>query len=482
MEKELFLGLDLGTSGLRAIVADETGAVVSSVSAPLVRDRKDAANGLHEQDAEEWLEVARKVLGEAAAQSRRTRPDSRIAAISVDGTSGTVVAVDEALRPVSPAIMYDDTRCSAVAKEISPRLAPIEEKMGYRFSCSFGAPKVAWLMRQPQGSSARWFLSAADFLASHITAAGASTDTSNALKMGFDLLDMRWPAQLKTAGIPIEKLPPVLRSGSLIAPVAPAFARSCSLDENVAVVAGLTDGTAGLLATGASAVGQMASTVGTTLVVKLVWNRILKDPEGRIYCHYHPDDHWLPGGACNAGALALEDRFGRERLAALESAAPRDPTSILIYPLTGTGERFPFLAPNAQRFVVGNAANDAELYRAFLEGIAFVEKLSVELLESMGAKVGSPVWSAGSAGQVRLLGRIRASVLRRPIAISRNSQSAFGSAILAASAVNFKSVEKASSKMAFPEAILEPEKEWAEFYEKTYRQWKNELYKRGWLL
>ena len=129
---------------------------------------------------------------------------------------------------------------------------------------------------------------------------------------------------------------------------------------------------------------------------------------------------------------------------------------------------------------MGKAAGDAELYRAFLEGIAFVERLSVELLENLGASVGSPVWSAGAAGQVRLLGRIRASVLGRPIAISRNSQSAFGSAILAASAVKFKSVAEASSKMAFPDVIIEPEKEWANFYEETYQRWKNELLDRGW--
>jgi len=480
---ELYIGVDLGTTGLRACVVDGTGAVVCSHSVPLQTDRHEASSGLHEQDAEEWLAAAKAALSRATAEAKAARPGCAIAALSVDGTSGTVVAVDETLRPLGPAVMYDDSRSAPCAKELAGVATGIQEKMGYRFSSSFAAPKVLWLIRNKDArSNARWFLAAADFLAAHMAGDGEKTftDASNALKMGCELPEMRWPDELGACGVPLEKLPPVERSGAHVCNVSEAFGRECGLDPSTRLVAGVTDGTAGFLATGASRSGQMATTVGTTLVTKLLWNRLIRDPKGRIYSHAHPDGGWLPGGASNAGASILLRRFGRDRLEELETHAPPGPTDVLVYPSTTTGERFPFRSPRAEGFVEGKVERDGVLFRACLEGIAFVERLSVEVLEELGASVTSPVCSAGAAAEAELPGKIRASVLDRTVTVSHQPHSAFGSAVLAASS-RFGSVEAASRAMIKTQKEFEPVRSWRSAYEETYGRWKESLARRGWL-
>jgi len=478
--EELYIGLDLGTTGVRAVAADGTGAIVGSASAPFASSRRDRAKGIHEQDALEWLSVGQRVLRDTVAQALRARPGATVSAVSVDGTSGSLVAVDSQLRPLSPAMMYDDSRSDGCAGDISQAAGDFETRMGYRFSGSFAAPKALWMLRSiPSAHDAAWFLGEADFFAGHLLGGAALTDTSNALKMGYDLDAFEWPEELARAGVPTDRFPPVAKSGSVTGTACEGFRDLCGLAESTRVIAGLTDSTAGLLATGATRPGQMATTIGTTLAVKLVWPERLIDPQGRIYCHWHPDGAWLPGGASNTGAAALLGRFQREQLDALAKAAPDKPTGLLIYPLSATGERMPIRESRAARFIVGAPRNDAELYRGYLEGLAYVERLCVEVLEELGGRVDSPVWSAGG-GAVTLANRIRASVLTRDVVLSGEPSSAFGSAILAASG-RFGSVAAATGAMLKVSETRQPEDAWTAAYEDFYGQWKTELKKRGWL-
>jgi len=479
--ESLFMGLDLGTSGLRAVAVDGKGEVVASSSRQLKTDIRDAGSGLHEQDALEWLAGAKTVLSEAAGEAAHKRPGSEISAISVDGTSGTVVAVDDSITPLGPAVMYDDSRSSEHAKILADGAKEIQAKMGYSFSSSFAAPKILWLLKNggPR-SRARWFLNAADFLAVRLAGGKVFTDMSNALKMGCDLTSMSWPEELGAHDVPLDRLPPIERPGAIVCNVSEAFAAHCGLTPSTRLVAGVTDGTAGFLATGASSPGQMATTVGTTLVIKLLWDELVLDPMGRIYSHVHPDGGWLPGGASNSGASFLLEKFDRSRLCSLEGEAPADPTSLRVYPCAAKGERFPFRCAEAHGFVDGKVESDGQLYRGCLEGLAFVERLAAEMLEGLGVRVVSPVCSAGTAAEVDLLGGIRASVLDRTVTLSREPHSAFGSAVLAASS-HYGSVAEASGAMIKVHRKYDPEESWRVIYGEKYRQWKTCLVEKGWL-
>lgn len=152
------------------------------------------------------------------------------------------------------------------------------------------------------------------------------------------------------------------------------------------VVAGMTDGCAAQIASGALREGSWNSVLGTTLVLKGAASQPVRDPSGVVYNHRAPDGSWLPGGASSVGAGALAAYFPDASPAAMDQAAQAfEPASVLAYPLTSPGERFPFLAPDATAFVLGEPASDADLWAALLQGVALTERLCLDYLHHLGA-------------------------------------------------------------------------------------------------
>lgn len=129
---------------------------------------------------------------------------------------------------------------------------------------------------------------------------------------------------------------------------------------------------------------QVGLLSGTTLTIKGVSAELVKDPIGRIYCHRHPEHGWLPGGASNTGGEILAQCFPDTDLATRDTRATGlVPTSLLVYPLVGHGERFPFVAPDAEGFIAGKPdlllSNSDLIYGASLEGVALLERLATAL-------------------------------------------------------------------------------------------------------
>ncbi len=133
--------------------------------------------------------------------------------------------------------------------------------------------------------------------------------------------------------------------------------------------------------------GTWNTTIGTTLVIKGVTQNAVKDPQGRLYNHRHPGRFLDAGGASNTGADWVTRLFGTDLAALNEAAAKLLPTQHLFYPLMQQGERFPFIAPQAQRFE-SPGLTDAERFTAGMEGVAYVERLAYEVIEQLsGEKV-----------------------------------------------------------------------------------------------
>jgi len=475
----IFLGLDVGTSAARAMVVDPQGRVWAQATEPLPGREPDRPAGWAEQEAQDWWAAAVRCLRQVTA----TADPGSIRALAVTSTSGTFLPVDARGHPLRPALMYHDGRAAEEAAQVSAAGKGLEEKLGYRFQPAFALPKMLWLKRHEPEVLARTrrFLHAADWLVGQLTGDFSRSDSSNALKSGFDLVDMRWPEWIEAElGLPLSLLPEVVSPGEPIGVVSAEAAETTGLRAGTPVIAGATDGTASFLASGAVAPGEWNSTLGTTLVVRGVSENLVRDPWGRIYCHKHPEGSWLPGGASNVGGEWLAVKFPGADWAALDRQALNlAPTNLLVYPLVRQGERLPFVDGQAEGFVVGEPASQEELYAAHLEGVAFVERWILELFEALGLPVGSPLYVAGGGARSEPWLRLRASVLQRTLVRPQVPEAAFGAAILAASRTAFEGLTAAVRALVQADLQVEPDPTLGRAFEERYERFREECARRG---
>jgi xylulokinase len=178
--------------------------------------------------------------------------------------------------------------------------------------------------------------------------------------------------------------------------------------------------------------------LGTTLVLKAVAGHEVRGSGGALYSHYAPDGSWWAGGASNVGARPVSEEYGGTSTAALtrleREAAAVGPSPFVTYPLRGTGERFPFSRPEATGFTLGGPADGATAYRTFLEGVAFMERIALDVLRAHGV---SPERHhlAGGGSRSELWSRLRATVIDVPVVRAHRASSAYGAALIALAAV-----------------------------------------------
>ncbi len=478
--KQVVVGLDLGTSGARAVAVDPSGRVVAEGAADLPAPKQALPPGWFEQEPEEWWAAARTALAAMSAGLEGTT----VEALATSSTSGTVCLVDEGGAALGPALMYSDGRARAEAEAVQAAGQALAERLGYRFAASFALPKLLWLARYRPAdvAAARWFLAPADYLAGRLTGVWGVSDWSNALKTGYDLLDLAWPPFIGALGLPLDRFPTVVAPGTPVGRVSPGAAQATGLAAGIPVLAGVTDGCASQFSTGTVAPGDWNSTLGTTLVVKGVSSTLVHDPLGRIYSHRHPEGHWLPGAASTTGGEAISARFAPEALARLNAQAlEAAPTSLLVYPLARRGERFPFVHPEAEGFILGASDDPLTLYTAHLEGVAYVERLSYEVLAGIGFAVGDTLYVAGGANRSPAWLQLRADITGRRLAVPQTSGAAMGAAVLAAGRVWHGGLTSAARQMVHIERYVEPRPELAAAYDERYARFVEALRERGYV-
>ncbi len=309
------------------------------------------------------------------------------------------------------------------------------------------------------------------------------TDTSHALKSGYDLASRRWVSEaMEALGIPASLLPEVLLPGSLAGRLTREAAGATGLPCGCEVRLGMTDSCAAQLAAGAAEPGQFVSVLGSTLVLKGATRRILSDPEGAVYSHLHPGGWWLPGGASSTGGKALAAGFPSGDLSELDRrAAALGPAGCVIYPLLGRGERFPFAAPGAEGFVLGKPSGEADRYRAVLEGVAFVERLGYERLRELGAHPSGPIVSAGGGSRSAVWNTIRATVMGAEIEARPGASTALGACILAACETLHPDLAIATRAMSVTGTMVRPAPGEQQAMDAGYRRFTEELAERGWI-
>lgn len=414
MGEGVAVGIDVGTSGVRAALVDAAGAVIALGAAPLERRRG--------ADPEAWWAAA-----EAALDALRRRADlAAVRAVAVDGTSGTLLAVDAAGRPLAPARMYNELAAPGALRAVEDAAPPDSAARGP------ASPLAKALELQTLPGAAR-LLHQADWIAGSLLGRFDRTDENNALKTGYDPVARRWPDWLPLAGLRAELLPDAVEPGAPLGEAAPAVARRFGWPPGVVVAAGTTDGCASFLAAGAQAPGEGVTALGSSLAIKLACDRPVWAPQYGVYSHRLPGGVWLAGGASNSGGAALARHFDP---AALERLSARIDASRLsgldYYPLPGPGERFPMADPAFAPRETPRPADDAAFLHGLLEGVARVEALGYRRLAELGAPPPlRSVRSAGGGARNPAWTAIRARMLGVPLVPAASEEAAVGAAALA---------------------------------------------------
>ena len=436
-----FLGIDLGTGGVRCLLVNEEGSVLSEISKPLNRVNLSAHSGESMQDPRDWI-----VLLESALDELFSVPSCRhLLSVSVDSTSGTVLPVDRTGENIGPALMHNDMR-SIHEVEWCNEL--------FEDGCSptFSLPKILWMQKNWSLSEEVLYHHATDFLNARLCGSiDLPTDFTNAMKSGVNLETQTWPDKLSRF-----QLPAVVAPGQVIGEISHSYRSRWSLTGPCLMVSGATDSNAAFYASGAGEIGDWSSTIGTTLAVKGISSQKISDTLGRIYCHRHPDGAWMPGGASNAGGEILKSTYGVELTSIENEASNARCEPLLVYPSIRKGERLPLADPKFMPFGQKSEEHKIAYFLGCIEGIAFVEKMTYDLLKSLGAEVGNRVYATGGATNSQLGLQVRADVLGRTLCIPKHPNSAMGAAILASAGYFERGVGEMSAELVKISKTVEP--------------------------
>ena len=403
-----------------AIAQDLTPIANAAVVLPV--HERDGPNC--EQDAELWWKAVLEVL---TALSDRIDPGA-IRAIAVAGTSGSIVLVDENGAPIAPALLYNDAR----ARDEAARIAAVAPPESGAHGATSGLSKLLYLQSRPECRHARHALNQAEWIAARLSGRYDLGDENNCLKLGYDVIARRWPDWLDALGIRRDWLPQVVAPGTPLGAASPAICRQFGIAPHCQIVAGTTDSIAGFLATGAAREGEAVTSLGSTIVLKIISPRPVFAPHYGVYSH-RLGKWWLAGGASNSGGAVLRQHFTQEQLDAMTPQLnPDRPTGLDYYPLPAPGERFPIADPQLPPRLTPRPNESVQFFQAMLEGMARIEAEGYRLLRELGAPAPLSVRTAGGGACNDAWTRIRARELKVPMIAPRHSEAAYGAALLAA--------------------------------------------------
>lgn len=420
-ESPIYIGIDAGTSGLRACAIDQHAGILAETREALPAPHRNGT--AIEQDPVLWRDALQRVMREL-----RTQIDpQRVTALAIDGTSGTVLLTDADGTPLSPALMYNDARAAtqlARIKTLAPPGSPVN-------TLTAGLPRICWLAEHVERSNVAHIMHQADWLAYQFTRAAGHSDINNCLKSGYDPIAREWPAWLDKLDVPRSWFPHVRPPGTPITTIHPEAAEQFGLPGHVLIMRGTTDSHAAILATGAQQLGEAITSLGSTLVLKVISAQPVFAAEYGVYSQPF-GDYWLVGGASNSGGAVLRQFFTDEQLQSLSTRIDANAASGLdYYPLPAPGERFPVNNPGLAPRLTPRPADDAEFLHGILEGIARIEHDGYRLLEKLGAPYPVSVRSVGGGAQNRTWTGIRGRLLQTTMLDVEHTEAAYGSALLA---------------------------------------------------
>ena len=476
----MLIGLDIGTSGARALAVSESGEVVAAAAQeyPLLTPRP----GWTEQNPEDWWQASRKVLAEVAKAVR-----GNVTGVGLTGQMHGAVFLDANDRVIRPALLWNDQRTAAQCIEITDRVG--RERLlaiaGNPALTGFQAPKLLWLRELEPENYARiaHVLLPKDFIRLRL-AGEYATDASDA--SGTLLLDLRrrtWSEEILDAlELPREWLPAVLEGPDETGRLRADVAAELGLPAGIPIAAGGGDNAAAAVGCGIVEEGIASSSIGTSGVLFAFTAEFTPDPSGRLhaFCHAVPGAYHLMGVTLSAGGSlnwwrqVLGEEHEYDALIELAASAPVGSEGLLFLPYL-SGERTPHLDPSARGAFFGLTARHGlnHLTRAVMEGVTYSLADCLQLMVDLGVKL-NHVRAIGGGARSHLWRQIQADVFGMTVRRTAVDEGpAYGAALLAGvTAGQFQNVNEASSVVRLRPEIEEPNPDNAELYSrylKVYR-------------
>lgn len=485
-----YLGIDVGTTAVKALVVDDTGAVVGDAESPL--DLSVPRPGWSEQNPSDWWVGTRNAVRAACAQSG----ENDVAAIGLSGQMHSSVLLDDADEVLRPAILWNDVRTTAQCEFITDTLSVsgLSRLVGNPALEGFTAPKLLWVRDEEPGvfDQVRMVLLPKDYIRLLMTGEKATEPSDAAGTLLFDVVASRWSDEmLKTLELDPAVLPPVEGSASVTGRLTTSAADALGLPAGTPVVGGGADNAAASVGSGVVAEGGMQTSIGTSGAVVAPIDEPRVDPGMRIHSFNHavPDTWYLMGVVLSAGAAfgwfrrALTGPGGDlpsyEELIAEAVTVPTGSDGLTFLPYL-TGERTPHADSNARGVFVGmHTGHDrGHLVRAVLEGVCFALRDSLELMRDLKLEATEAI-AVGGGARSQIWRQMQADVLGVPVVtVAPSGGASYGAAVLAAvGSCEFPSVNEACKAWIRPLDRLEPNAAVAATYDEAYRRYRD-LYPR----
>ena len=416
MPAKVWLGIDLGTSGCRICAINADKQIVHQIQS---RFSPDAP---YPNPLQQW-----QIVAELLRQCICELTDVDIAAIAVAATSGSVMLCHVDGQPLTDMLLYNDTRAS-LQSQIIKDIAPAHS--GAHGSGS-GLAKLLYLQQHHALPTNYYLMHQADWIASQLGGEIGISDYNNALKSGFDPQSMQWPDWL-TAITPKKRLPTVVAPGTVTGEMPLALMLNLKLQQKTApkIIAGTTDSLAAFIATGAHQTGDGVTSLGSTLVLKIISDKAVFAPAFGIYSHKLAN-HWLVGGASNSGGAVIRQFFTDPKIATLTAQIDLSQSPPDYYPLPATGERFPVADPRMSPRLTPRPDSDSLFLHGLLNGIANIEQQAYGKLQQLCGTTLNSVRTVGGGAANPIWTQIRQQKLAVAFLPVSFSEAAYGAALLA---------------------------------------------------
>ena len=438
----MWMGIDVGTGGTRALLVDEQGKICAGFTAPHDEMRMERPLWA-EQHPENWWEATVKAIRGVLAESRISSSD--VCGIGLSGQMHGLVILDKSNQVIRPALIWCDQRSQEQVDAVNRRIgrASILNYTANPVLTGFTLPKLMWVRdHEPKHfERVHKMLLPKDYLRFRLTGEFA-TEVSDASGTAlFDVIRREWSApMLEALGIDLAILPRCYESSDVTGIVTPAGAGSTGLAPGTPVIGGGGDQAASAVGNGIVEPGIVSCTLGTSGVVFAHMEQVAYDPSGRVHTFCHAvRDKWHVMGVTQGAGLSLQ--WFRNQLApgedydALMTVAAKAPAGSqgLFWLPYLMGERTPHLDARARGGWIGLTARHqrADLVRALIEGVSYSQKDCLDIIEQLGVPVHS-VRVSGGGGRSPFWRQLLADVLAKPVVtLATQEGSAYGAALLA---------------------------------------------------